>query len=120
MKKAAAFLTFIILLIAVSCENKKGLLPPQPVPLAPNACDSIRYMNAAKPIIDKYCVSCHSGPFPNGGIDFSAYVNAKAKALDGRLKDRMTNTNNPMPPFGLMPQAQIDSLMCWIEKGAPL
>lgn len=120
MKKAATILTFIILLLTIACEYKKGLLLPKTVPITPNTCDSINYLNAAKHIIDKYCVSCHSGFSPDGGVDFSNYVNSKAKAYDGRLRERMTDAISPMPPAGLMPQSAIDSLVCWIENGAPL
>ena len=119
MNKALYILPFLILMAVISCDNKKGLIQPKAVPIPVNACDSIRYTNAAKLILNKNCGSCHSGPFPNGGYDLTTYATAKVPALNGRIADRITNTGNPMPPFGLMPQDKIDSLMCWINKGAP-
>ena len=119
MKKAICIVTLGVIAIIASCDYKKGALPPKEVPLAANACDSIRYTNGVKSIIDNACISCHSGPFGSGGVDLTTYANAKIKALDGRIKDRITNANNPMPPFGLMSQVKVDSIKCWIDKGAP-
>jgi cytochrome c5 len=119
MNKALHILVFIIFVVAVSCDNKKGMIEPTKEPLSANACDSIRYSNGVKAVIDNNCVMCHGGVFASGGVDLTTYANVKAKALDGRLKDRITNSNNPMPPSGLMKQAKIDSIICWIDKGAP-
>ena len=119
MNKAAYILTFLVVIAVISCDNKKGLIQPKAAPLPVNACDSIRYNNAAKFILNAHCGSCHSGPFPNGGYDLTTYATAKVPAASGRISDRITNANNPMPPFGLMPQDKVDSLMCWINKGEP-
>jgi len=118
MRNKSIILVLAALVIAISCDNKKGLLPAKTVPIAANVCDSIRYSNAAKSIFDNNCIQCHSSPFANGGADLSTYAGASGKA--DRIKDRITNTNNPMPPSGLMPQPRVDSIMCWINKGAPL
>lgn len=120
MKKTPFIVAFIALTVIVSCDYKKGLLAPATEPVSAEACDSIRYTNGVKAIIDKNCVSCHSGPFANGGVDLTTYTNVQARALDGRIKDRITNTNNPMPPSGFMPKAKVDSVLCWVDKGGPL
>jgi hypothetical protein len=120
MKKRLLYTSiFIVVAIVVSCDYKKGLLPKKAAPLAAGACDSIRYTNALKPIFDNVCSNCHSGPFGSGGVDLSTYSGVLAHVVDGRIKDRITNTNNPMPPFGLLPQSKIDSILCWIDKGGP-
>ncbi|MBP7807770.1 MAG: hypothetical protein KA163_00620 [Bacteroidia bacterium] len=120
MGKSVYIVTFILLGVLLSCENKKGLLPAKSAPLPVNACDSIKYMNGVKAIIDNACISCHSGPFGSGGVDLTTYTNVKARATDGRLRDRITNSSNPMPPFGLMSSSKVDSVLCWIDKGGPL
>jgi hypothetical protein len=109
----------IVLAVVVSCDYKKGLLPKKSTPLSANACDSIRYTNALKSIFDNVCCNCHSGPFGSGGVDLSTYSGVLAHVVDGRIKDRITNANNPMPPFGLLPQSKVDSILCWIDKGGP-
>lgn len=112
-------LVFASLAFIISCEYKKGLLPQKAAPLEANACDSIRYTNSMKQIFDNVCCNCHSGPFGSGGVDLSIYSGVLGQVVNGRIKDRITNTNNPMPPFGLLPQSKIDSMLCWIDKGGP-
>ncbi len=110
---------FVILAVIVSCDNKVGLVPKKAEPLPAGACDSIRYTNATKAIFDNECVSCHSGPFGSGGVDLTTYSSVLSQVTNGRIKDRITNINNPMPPFGLLPQSKIDSILCWMDKGGP-
>lgn len=119
MKSRILFISVVALTIAFSCDYKKGLLPRKAEPITADACDSIRYNNSVKAMIDNNCVGCHSGPFGSGGVDLSTYPNVLARVVDGRIKDRITNSNNPMPPFGLMPAAKVDSILCWISKGGP-
>lgn len=109
----------VVLLLIISCSQDKGLLPAQAKPLPANACDSIRYTNSMAAIFNNVCCNCHSGPFGSGGVDLTTYPNVLAKVIDGRIKDRITNVNNPMPPFGLLPQSKLDSILCWIDKGGP-
>ncbi len=119
MKKNFIYISIVVLAIAFSCDYKKGLLPKKAAPISANACDSIRYNNSMKAVFDGECKSCHSGPFGSGGVDLTTYSNVLAKVMDGRIADRINNTNNPMPPFGLMSQARRDSIMCWINRGGP-
>ncbi len=119
MTKRFLHISIVLLAIAFSCDYKKGLLPRAAVPLAADACDSIKYNNSMKAIFDAECKSCHGGVFVSGGVDLSTYPNVLAKVVDGRIADRINNINNFMPPSGLMSQARRDSIMCWINKGGP-
>lgn len=119
MKKRILYISIVALAVVFSCDYKKGLLPKKVTPIAASACDSIRYNNSMQAVFNNVCSNCHSGPFGAGGVDLSTYSNVLAKVVDGRIKDRITNTNNPMPPFGLLPQSKIDSILCWIDKGGP-
>ncbi len=120
MKNRILYISITLFLaLIISCKRDIGLLPVKSVPLPANACDSIRYTNSMAAIFNNVCCNCHSGPFGSGGVDLSTYPNVLAKVQDGRIKDRITNTNNPMPPFGLLPQSKVDSILCWIDKGAP-
>jgi hypothetical protein len=42
---------------------------PQPGETVPRP---IHYVTDVQPVLDKHCVSCHSGPKPKAGLDFSA------------------------------------------------
>jgi mono/diheme cytochrome c family protein len=119
MKKRILYIAIIVLTFAFSFDYKKGLLPKKAAAVSANACDSIRYTNSMKAIFDSQCGGCHSGPFGSGGVDLTTYSNVLAKVVDGRIADRINNTNNPMPPFGLMPASKVDSIMCWIDRGGP-
>jgi cytochrome c5 len=120
MKNRILYISLLaVSVLVVSCSQDKGLSPKKTEPLAANACDSIRYSNSIAAVFNNVCCNCHSGPFGSGGVDLSTYPNVLARVLDGRIKDRITNTNNPMPPFGLLPQSKVDSILCWIDKGGP-
>jgi hypothetical protein len=79
-------------------------------------CDQITYVNDIQLIIANNCVSCHSNPFPSGGLDLSSY-SALLAADPVRLQARITDPNNPMPPNGLMAQSDIDKVICWLGNG---
>lgn len=116
MKKLILFA--LIVLTVLSCEYKKGLLPT-PEPFVAGVCDSIKYTNGIKAIIDNNCVSCHSGSIPSANLDLTTYANVKAIALNGSLKKRAIDADPlPMPQAGLLPQSQLDSVQCWITNGA--
>jgi hypothetical protein len=117
MKKRILYTSIVVLALVFSCDYKKGLLPKKAASISANACDSIKYSNGVKFLIDNACISCHSGPFGSGGVDLTTYANASMFASD--VKRRITNTTNPMPPFGLLPQAKVVSIICGVDKGAP-
>jgi hypothetical protein len=120
---ATSLVLVILAAFLYSCSNDKGLLPPKATPISTDACDSIRYSNGIKAILDNNCATsgCHDAGTLQNGFDFSIYTTAQAKALDGRIKARVIDAVFPqtMPPSGKLPQAQLDSIQCWINKGAP-
>lgn len=108
--------------IVYSCVNDKGKLPPKAEPIATNACDSIRYTNGIKAIIDANCATsgCHDNTTKQNGFDFSLYATVQSQVSNGRIMARAIDANpTPMPPSGKLSQSKLDSLKCWIEKGAP-
>ena len=122
MRTSLAILVFSVLAFAVSCDNKKGMLPPKSEPLPPGACDSITYSNGIKAIFDANCATsfCHDGTTKQSNLDFSLYSTAQSQATNGRIKARVIDANpSPMPPSGKLPQSQLDSIQCWLDKGAP-
>lgn len=121
MKKLV--ILFFIAFTIVSCENKVGLPPVTAAPApTPDACDTITYTKHIQTILSNNCTSCHNSLSASGGIDLSSYTLAKNKALDGRIKVRAIDnsdiTKGPMPPSGVISQAERDLLQCWINNGA--
>jgi hypothetical protein len=60
------------------------------------------------------CASCHSGPFPNGGVRLTSWEGAVA-AQDDILFQVESGT---MPPNGGLSPSQVDRIRTWIEQGA--
>lgn len=77
------------------------------------------YHNSVSTIMNNYCVGCHSGSTASAGLDLTSYASVKAEAQTGNLYARITDTINPMPPTGPMPQADIDKINAWINEGYP-
>ena len=78
------------------------------------------------------CQSCHGA---SGGVSLAAnnYNNVVGRTgasdktlvspyslMDNFLYERMNNVTSPMPPAGLLPQADRDRVRDWILDGAPL
>ncbi|MDO9000816.1 MAG: hypothetical protein Q7W45_13695 [Bacteroidota bacterium] len=108
---------FLIFLVA-GCEKKVGKTAP--VVAAAFTCDSIKYASHIQPIITKNCAisGCHISGFSSG--DFTSYAGLNTKVVPGKFKLRVFDSpNNPMPPSGQLPQAQLDSIKCWLDRGAP-
>lgn len=86
-------------------------------------CDTsnVTFSGVIFPIIQNNCLGCHSGSFPSGGIDLSAYNGVQQVALDGRLFGAVNHLEGftPMPQGGTLQDCEIDQLNIWINAGAP-
>lgn len=77
----------------------------------------VTYENTAKAILDSACVECHNINEPTAGVRLDAYEFAFMEADSGIMLARMTNTTNPMPPSGNLPDNLIQDIMDWVEDG---
>jgi hypothetical protein len=63
-----------------------------------------------------HCVYCHSGSNPSGGVDYSQPCTIVSGKL--RIQARAVDGNpSPMPASGLLPVAQRQKIMDWINAG---
>jgi hypothetical protein len=113
---------FFLLAVLVACDKKVGKIPTTaPATPAPaNFCDSIKFNKYIKTIITSNCATpgCHTSGFPSG--DFTGYTGIKIKVDNGTFKTRVFNSpSNPMPQNGMLPQGQLDSIKCWLDRGSP-
>ena len=87
------------------------------------SCDTVNitYSATVRPILDKYCIGCHSGTNPPKGINLTVYGDVRTVALDGRLRGVTARLPGYTPmPFGgnKLPDCEIDQLSAWANKGA--
>ena len=83
--------------------------------------DNITYVDFVSPLLTTYCVGCHSGGAPSGGISLNTYAGVQTVALNGRLYGAISHSAGFTPmPFGSakLPQCSIDKIKAWIDEGA--
>lgn len=90
---------------------------PTPTP-SPTPIGRVTYLDLITPggVILNRCNVCHSSA-KNTSLDLFAYQTAKAGA--DKIKARINDPTNPMPPKGLLPQNERDILEAWINGGTP-
>jgi hypothetical protein len=108
-------------LLFAACDKKVAKLETTIVQ-APKAgfCDSITFNKHIKFIIARNCAytGCHvTGGVPNA--DFTTYSGVNAKVANGSFKDRVFDSPRTMPASGRLAQPILDSIKCWLDKGAP-
>lgn len=110
--------TFFIVLLTISCSSSSDDdLSPDPDP-DPDPDEEITYVDDVQPIIQSNCLSCHSNPPQNDAPMHLTTYNAVKQAVEDRgLLNRINNSDNPMPPTGLMSQANRDIIEKWEEDG---
>lgn len=77
-------------------------------------------------ILGANCLSCHSGTAPAGGWDISTRALVMQNLMvapyspnNSEIFIRMNSTTAPMPQAGMLPKADIDQILYWIQDGAP-
>jgi len=86
-------------------------------------CDTVgvSFANDIQPMLTTYCLGCHSGTFPSGGILLNSHASVMTQVNNGRLLGSV----NHSPGFSPMPQGQAKLNDCnialirnWIDQGA--
>ena len=84
------FIVFLAFILSCVHDPEETLLPPgggtEP-PLDTITCDStnVTYPGTVYPILNAYCISCHSGTPPAGNLDFTNYDDVALVADNGAL-----------------------------------
>jgi len=89
----------------------------------PNTCDttSVSYAGFVAPLLSTYCVGCHSGGAPSGGIALNNFTGVQAVALNGRLIGAITWASGfqRMPLNGAkLSECNINKIKAWVHNGA--
>jgi uncharacterized membrane protein len=87
-----------------------------------SVCDSAvsGFASTIQPMMNKYCVGCHSTSNPSAGVDVSNYVGVKASVSKGLMNSLEHNGYYPMPKGGSKLSAcEINQVKNWIQRGTP-
>lgn len=89
-----------------------------------SVCDSnqFKYSTNVSVIIGTYCLGCHSGSAPSGGINLSGYNGVRNVAVSGRLVGAVSHAPgySPMPKnASKLSACQIAQIRKWVSSGAP-
>lgn len=90
---------------------------------ATTTCDTtaVSYASFIVPVLKTYCIGCHSGQTPEGGLSFTSYSTVKAVALNGKLVGSITWAAgyNAMPKeSNKLSDCKINKIKAWVNNGA--
>jgi hypothetical protein len=83
-----------------ACLAVLGLMPAGGTPWAAETTAASRGFDAAKPLIARYCLDCHSGDAAEGEVNLSFATDAAALGQHAKLLERVADmvTSGQMPP----------------------
>lgn len=108
MKKSIitfALLAFIFIVTTESCNPDTPTTP------------DVTYTTDVAPIISTNCLGCHSGTTPSGDLLLTTYAEVRASAETDTLTLRMNDAAMPMPPTGLISEADRNTVQDWVDGG---
>lgn len=116
--------TFFIIVTSVSSCYYDNFDENSPAAKLNTSCDTlspVSYSNMIKPIIDNYCIFCHSTAVANGGVILDNYSGILNVANAGKLEGSLSQQNGsiPMPPNSKLNSCNIRQIQLWIKAGAP-
>jgi len=88
-----------------------------------NGCntENVSFSATVFPIIQNYCMGCHSGSSPQGGQLLTNYAQISATANSGKLIGVLNGTSYTPMPY-LQPPLNacfIDKIEAWVNSGSP-
>ncbi|MFN4298517.1 MAG: hypothetical protein ACK4EX_02175 [Thermaurantimonas sp.] len=88
------------------------------------ACDTsaVSFARDVQPILNNYCVSCHTAGSPSGGVVLNTYNGVKTVANNGKLLGSIFHQPGfyPMPPSGIkLDECKLKTIRAWVNSGAP-
>lgn len=80
------------------------------------------YEPAVRNLMETHCTGCHSGAFPESGLDLTSYSSVRQAALEGSLIEVLSlpsGNSRSMPPNGTLDSCSIVLIEKWADLGAP-
>lgn len=78
---------------------------------------AVTYSDDIVPILNNNCLVCHGGVAPVSYLLLEDYASVKTSGESGLLISRINDADNPMPPSGLMTEANRQTVQDWIDGG---
>ena len=105
---------YIKIWIKMGAENTAGC----------TSCDTSKYTfsETIKPILDTWCVGCHSPSDPGGGYDFSSYSGTLVSIADGNFIETIKHLPGFVPmPAGTakLSDCDINAVQRWLDMNYP-
>jgi hypothetical protein len=92
---------------------------PEPWREAPSAGGEPAFVRDVRPLVDKYCVRCHKGPRPKGGVALDRDKDEAAVLKNRRTWEKVADNlrSGDMPPPGARrPSAgELDRINAWLD-----
>lgn len=79
--------------------------------------DEISFDHDIQPIMSNFCTTCHAGDDPDGEFVLTSYQAVRKKLEDGSLLERINDSDDPMPPSGIMPRHMRRLIRIWSDTG---
>jgi mono/diheme cytochrome c family protein len=97
----SAFLAALFMFLYFGCQHEPEFIPdPDPDPDT-TKCDTtnVTYPGKVYPIFEQYCISCHSGSAPSGGLNLTDFNQVAFVAQNGALLGAIKHLQgySPMP-----------------------
>jgi hypothetical protein len=109
---------------SVALRFATGILAVAAVPVAEpantaSAALEQQFTHVVQPLIQQYCVACHSGVTPAAGFDLSAYTGMDSVVHDnahwGLLIDKLTSKQMPPSPMPAPTDQERQKLVDWVK-----
>ncbi|MDX1905679.1 MAG: hypothetical protein SF053_01495 [Bacteroidia bacterium] len=117
----ALFLALALGLAGCYYDNEEELYPV--LVGDPDPCDTatVTYATVIGPLLQTWCVSCHTGSSAGGNIRLSTYDEIKTQALNGSLYGVTAQLSgySAMPKGGKLAACDIQRIKTWVDAGAP-
>lgn len=110
MKKSLLLALFVVpLLFNTSCkkEETEGEQPAA----------KTTYDPTIESFVTTNCLGCHGAMNPAAGLKLTNYAEVKAATESGKIVNRINDSNNPMPPTGMLPLTERQKIDKWIADG---
>lgn len=117
MKKLLGILAVSGLFLA-SCSSDGDDPPPDNNNM--NGGTELTYVGSIRGIINANCTGCHGNPPSQGApMSLTTYADVRGAVETRNLLGRINDSNNPMPPTGLLPNDTRQLIEDWVDLGMP-